>query len=129
MIIDKKLLDDLSAQAKANPRFRQSFDLRTTPEDNSQRMLNALEPGTIMPIHRHRGSSETVVIIRGRMIEKFYDEEGNLTEEVLMFPGCDNPVVNVEIGRWHNLECIEPNTILFESKDGAYESLSADDIK
>lgn len=128
MIIDQKLLDELSAQAKANPRLRQNYDLRTSPADNSQRMLNALELGTVMPIHRHRGSSETVVIIRGRMLEKFYDEQGNLTEEVLMYPGCDTPMVNVEKGRWHNLVCLEPDTILFESKDGAYEPLTEDDI-
>ena len=63
MIIDKQLLDTLSAQAKSNPRLRQNYDLRTTPQDNSQRMLNALEPGTVLPIHRHRNSSETVVIV------------------------------------------------------------------
>ena len=128
MIIDQSLLDTLSAQAKANPRLRQNYDLRNTPEDNSQRMLNALEPGTVMPIHRHRKSSETVVIVRGSLIERFYDEEGNVTEEVLMVPGGENPVVQVEKGRWHSLECLEPNTILFESKDGKYEPLSEQDI-
>lgn len=91
-------------------------------------MLNALEPGTIMPIHRHRNTSETVVIVRGSLIERFYDEEGNVTEEVLMIPGGENPVVQVEKGRWHSLECLEPNTILFESKDGKYEPLSEQDI-
>lgn len=90
-------------------------------------MLNALEPGTVMPIHRHIGSSETVVIIRGRMIEKFYDEQGNLTEEVLMYPGCNTPLVNVEKGRWHNLECLEIGTVLFEAKDGKYEPLNRED--
>lgn len=84
MIIDQKLLDDLSAQAKANPRLRQSYDLRTTPEDKSQRMLNALEPGTIMPIHRHRNTSETMVMVRGKLIERFYDGNGNITEEVVI---------------------------------------------
>ena len=128
MIIDKSLLDTLSSQAKANPRLRQAYDLRNTPDDNSQRMLNALEPGTIMPIHRHRKSSETVVIVRGSLIERFYDDEGNITEEVLMVPGGENPVVQVEKGRWHSLECLEPNTVLFESKDGKYEPLSEQDI-
>ncbi len=128
MIIDKQLLDTLSAQAKASPRLRQNCDLRNTPEDNSQRMLNALEPGTVMPIHRHRKSSETVVIVRGSLIERFYDEEGNITEEVLMVPGGENPVVQVEKGRWHSLECLEPNTVLFESKDGKYEPLAEEDI-
>ena len=67
MVIDKELLDNLSAQAKINPRLRQSFDLRNSAEDKSQRMLNALEPGTVMPIHRHHASSETVVILRGKI--------------------------------------------------------------
>lgn len=128
MIIDQTLLDALSSQAKASPRLRQAYDLRNTPEDNSQRMLNALEPGTVMPIHRHRNSSETVVIIRGSLIERFYEEEGNITEEVLMVPGGENPVVQVEKDRWHNLECLEPNTVLFESKDGRYEPLLEEDI-
>lgn len=128
MIIDKQLLDTLSAKAKASPRQRQAYDLRNTPEDNSQRMLNALEPGTVMPIHRHRKSSETVVIVRGSLIERFYDEEGNVTDEVLMAAGGENPVVQVEKGRWHSLECLEPNTVLFESKDGKYEPLSEEDI-
>ena len=128
MIINKQLLDTLSAQAKANPRLRQNYDLRNSENDNSQRMLNALEPGTVMPIHRHRESSETVVIVRGSLIERFYDEEGNLTEEVLMVPGGENPVVQVEKGRWHNLECLESGTVLFESKDGAWKPLADEDI-
>ena len=128
MIIDNQLLSTLSSQAKASPRLRQNYDLRTTPEDNSQRMLNALEPGTVMPIHRHRKTSETVVIVRGSLIERFYDEDGNITEEVLMVPGGENPVVQVEKGRWHGLECLEPNTVLFEAKDGAWEPLGDEDI-
>ena len=67
MVIDSALLDTLSAQAKASPRLRQAYDLRTTPEDNSQRILNAMEPGTVLPIHRHRGSTETVVVLRGKV--------------------------------------------------------------
>lgn len=91
-------------------------------------MLNALEPGTVMPIHRHRKSSETVVIVRGSLIERFYDEEGNITEEVLMVPGGENPVVQVEKDRWHSLERLETGTVLFEAKDGCYESLTETDI-
>ena len=90
MTINNQLLSTLSSQAKASPRLRQNYDLRNTPEDNSQRMLNALEPGTIMPIHRHRNSSESVVIVRGSLIERFYDDEGNISEEVLMRPEGEN---------------------------------------
>ena len=128
MIIDQKLLDTLSAQAKANPRLRQSLDLRTTPDDKSQRMLNALEPGTIMPIHRHRNSSETMVIVRGALKEYLYDDEGQLTTEIIMRPNSENSIIQIEKGQWHSLECLEPNTIIFEAKDGTYEPLSQSDI-
>ena len=129
MIIDQKLLDDLSAQAKANPRLRQSYDLRTAPEDNSQRMLNALEPGTIMPIHRHRNTSETMVMIRGKLIERFYDDNGNITDEFVMESCGQCAMVQIEAGRWHSLEVLEEGTVVFESKDGAYAPLTEIDIK
>ena len=139
MIIDQKFLDSLSAHAKANPRLRQSYDLRTTPDDKSQRMLNALEPGTIMPIHRHRNTSETMVMVRGKLIERFYDDNGNITEEFVMEPQSNllnlsnnsEPyvsVVNIEAGQWHSLEVLSSGTVIFEAKDGAYEPLSNIDI-
>lgn len=92
MIIAQKFLDSLSAHAKANPRLRQSYDLRTTPDDKSLRMLNALEPGTIMPIHRHRNTSETMVMVRGKLIERFYDGDGSITDEFVMEP-CGNTLL------------------------------------
>lgn len=122
-------MDDLSAQAKANPRLRQAYDLSTTSEDNSQRMLNALEPGTIMPIHRHRNASETMVMVRGSLKEKLYDEEGNLTDVLVMSPNGDYPMIQLEAGQWHSLEVLESGTIVFEAKDGAYEPLNQCDIK
>ena len=128
MVIDEKFLDSLSEQARSNPRLRQSFDLRTTPNDGSQRMLNALEPGTVMPIHRHRNSSETVVLLRGSFRELFYDDDGSLTEDVLVKDGGTNKVLQVEKGRWHSLECLEPGTVIFEAKDGRYEPLTEMDI-
>lgn len=128
MVIDEKFLDSLSEQARSNPRLRQSFDLRTTPNDGSQRMLNALEPGTVMPIHRHRNSSETVVLLRGSFRELFYDDDGSLTEDVLVKDGGTNKVLQVEKGRWHSLECLESGTVIFEAKDGAYEPLKDIDI-
>lgn len=103
MIIDTKLLDELTAQAKANPRLRQAYDLRTSPEDNSQRMLNALEPGTIMPIYRHRNTSETMIMVRGSLIERFYNEDGTLAQEFEMRPCGGYPMVQIEKGQWHSL--------------------------
>lgn len=128
MLIDKKLLDDLSAQAKNSPRLRMAFDLRNTPEDNSQRMLNALEPGTIMPIHRHRSSSETVVLLRGRICWHFYDDAGNETESVVLDANSEVRCINVEKGRWHSLECLASGSVLMESKDGRYKPQSPADI-
>lgn len=128
MIIDKKLLDDLSAQAKTSPRLRQAYDLRNTSEDNSQRMLNALEPGTIMPIHRHLASSETVTVLRGKIRWHFYDDAGNKTESVLLDANGDVRCINVEKGRWHSLECLESGSVLLESKDGKYEPLGENEI-
>ena len=105
MIIDKKLFDELSAKAKASPRLRQAYDLRNTPEDNSQRMLNALEPGTVMPIHRHLASSETVTLLRGKICWRFYDDAGNKTESVILNTNGDVRCINVEKGRWSASGC------------------------
>ncbi len=126
MVIDKHILDELTAQAKASPRLRMNYDLRNSAADQSQRMLNAIEPGTVMPIHRHMGSSETVICIRGHFVEKFYDEHGILTEAVDMVPG--GLMVNVPAGQWHNLESLESGTVLFEAKDGPYRPMEPEEI-
>ena len=128
MKMSKDLLDTLTAQAKASPRLRMNYDLRNSPEDQSQRMLNALEPGTVLPIHRHRNSSETVAILRGRAVQWLYDEEGRVVEKVLLEVGGDIPAMNVERGQWHRLECLESGTVIVEFKDGAYEPLVAEDM-
>lgn len=126
MIITKEIIDKLVEEAKASPRLRCNLDLRNSSEDQSQRMLNALEPGTVMPIHRHKDSSETCVCIRGHFEEYFYDSEGNLTETIDMAPG--GVVLNIEVGQWHSLKCLESGTILLEAKDGAYRPLDEDEI-
>ena len=126
MIIDNNILDSLSTQAKASPRQRMNFDLRNTSLDKSQRMLNAVEPGTVVPIHRHKSSSETVVCIRGHFEEYFYDENGVLTDTIDMTPGGN--VLNIPIGQWHSLKSLESGTVLLEAKDGAYEPFGPDDI-
>lgn len=126
MVITTDILDELTSQAKANPRLRQAMDLRNLPEDGSQRMLNALEPGTIMPIHRHKTTSETCICIRGHFEEYFYDADGNLTDTIDMVP--EGVVLNIEKGQWHSLKCLESGTILFEAKDGPYKPLDEDEI-
>lgn len=128
MVIDNKILDELSAKAKENPRLRQAMDLRNSPEDLSQRMLNALEPETIMPIHRHMASSETVTLLRGKIRWHFYDDAGKETESVVLDANSDVRCINVEKARWHSLECLESGSVLFESKDGKYKPLREEEI-
>lgn len=86
MVITKEILDELSAKAKENPRLRCNLDMRNSADDQSQRMLNALEPGTVMPIHRHKTTSETCICIRGHFEEYFYDSDGRLTDIIDMVP-------------------------------------------
>jgi len=126
MVITKEILDKLTAKAKENPRLRCNLDMRNSADDQSQRMLNALEPGTVMPIHRHMSSSETCICIRGHFEEYFYDSDGRLTDTIDMVPG--GVVLNIEKGQWHSLKCLESGTILFEAKDGPYQPLSPEDI-
>lgn len=128
MIIDQKLLDDLSAQAKANPRLRQAFDLRTTPEDSSQRILNAVEPGTILPIHRHRGSTETIVVLRGKVVQHYYNDNGEKIASYELAPNTAQVAMSVPVGQWHALRSLQEGTVIFECKDGVYEPLSSEDI-
>jgi cupin fold WbuC family metalloprotein len=126
MTIDQTILDQLTAAAKASPRLRMNLDLRNSADDQSQRMLNAIEPGTVMPIHRHRGSSETCICLRGHFVEYFYDDKGQLTDTIDMLPG--GTVLNIPIGQWHSLKSLESGTVLFEAKDGAYAPMDPSDI-
>ena len=129
MKIDQQLLDNLTEQAKASPRLRMNFDLRNSDKDQSQRMLNAVEPGTLVPIHRHPKSSETVVVIRGHVQEVFYDALGKeIVETFDLFPGGEIVAVNVPVGQWHTTFSKESGTVIMEIKDGAYEPMGAEDI-
>ena len=129
MVITQTILDNLTAQAKASPRLRMNMDLRNGPEDGSQRMLNAIEPGSPMPIHRHKFTSETVVCLRGRIVEEFYDElERICTDRIELTPGGPNFLVNVPAGRWHTVRALESGSVLLECKDGKYEPLGPEDI-
>ena len=128
MVIDKELLDNLTAQAKASPRLRMHYDLRDTPEDNSQRILNAIEPGTVLPIHRHRRSSETVVMLRGKGKWNYYDNNGNMTESFIVSADGDIRGISVPKGQWHNSESLESGTVILECKDGAWAPLAEEDV-
>ena len=129
MKITQALLDELTEQAKASPRLRMNYDLRNSEEDQSQRMLNAIEPGSPLPIHRHQKTSETVICLRGRLVEEFYDElERICTERIELSPNGPIVALNIPIGQWHTVRALECGTVIMEVKDGAYEPIGPKDI-
>lgn len=119
MEINKDLLDNLFEQAKESPRLRQNLDLRTSSADTSQRMLNALLPGTVVPIHRHPQSTENVFLLCGKIVEVICDENGKEIERVHLDPTIGNYGCVVPQGAWHTVEVLEPS-VIYEAKDGKY---------
>lgn len=129
MTINYAVLDRLTKQAQESPRLRMHLDLRNGPDDKSQRLLNAVEPGSILPIHRHRFSSETVVCVRGRVVEEFFDElERRCTEAIELSPGGPVIALNIPVGQWHTVRALESGTVIMEVKDGPYEPTREEDI-
>lgn len=128
MKITQVVLDQLTEQAKASPRLRMNMDLRNSADDQSQRMLNAIEPGSPLPIHRHMKSSETVVCLRGHLREIFYNDKGDVTDVIDLAPNSDCVALNIPMGQWHTVEVLESGTVIIEVKDGAYQPLSPEDI-
>ena len=132
MVIDKKLLDELTKQAQENPRLRMHYDLRDSSEDTSQRMLNAIEPKTVIPIHRHTMTSEDVVILRGRAVEVMYDDRGNEESRVLLTPGGveegSAAAVHVPKGQYHTCVSLESGTVIIEFKNTKYNPQTTEDV-
>jgi cupin fold WbuC family metalloprotein len=129
MVLTTELLDRLSQEAKASERLRMNMDMRNSTADQSQRMLNALEPNTKVPVHRHQETNETVILLRGSIREIFFDEEGNVIDEVVLRADAEPSAMNIPRGAWHTLECLEPGTILFEAKDGPFVPRKPEDEK
>ena len=127
MTFDDSTLDFLSSEAQNSPRLRMNMDLRNSPEDKSQRMLNALEVGTRMPVHRHRSTSETQLLLRGVLDVMYYDDSGRETQRFRLDPINGSYGLNIPAGQWHSLEVIEPS-VIFEAKDGPYVPLSDEDV-
>ena len=137
MKITQAILDDLTAKAKASPRLRMNLDLRNSEEDKSQRMLNAIEPGSPLPIHRHRHTSETVVCLRGRLVWEYYQEvqgsrftvqDVKKTEEIELSPNGQVVALNIPAGQWHTVRALESGSVILEMKEGAYEPLQDCDV-
>lgn len=129
MIITKHFLDTLTEAAKASPRLRMNFDLRNSVHDQSQRMLNAIEPGSIVPIHRHRNSSESVVILWGRLAIDLYDESGKTPQETIELSIIGpNIALDIPAGQWHTVHSLETGTVIMEVKDGPYQPIDPEDV-
>ena len=128
MIINQGILDELTEKAKASPRLWMNLDLRNSSKDSSQRMLNAIEPGTVVPIHRHTETSETVVCLRGRLVEEYFDDD-NLIESIELSSRGPVMALNVPIGQWHTVRALETGTVILECKDGPYEPQDPEDVR
>ena len=128
MLLNKELFIKIAEEAINSPRLRKNFDLRDSEDENCQRMLNVLLPGTKTPIHRHQDTSEVVVCIYGSAIERFYDADGKETEVVHMKAGSDTPGVVVDIGRFHSLEASDEMGVVCGVKAGHYDEIKEEDI-
>ena len=127
-IIDQNLLDNLTEEASKNERLRMNYNLHDQLDDSVQRLLNALEPGTDLPIHRHKNTEETYMLVRGGMRVLFYNEKKEITESVILSSKVGNYGISIPKGQWHTIDNIEKGTVIFEVKQGPYSPLNADDI-
>lgn len=127
MIINDNLLNEVTVKAEESPRLRMNFNLHDSLDAKAQRLINVLLPGTALPIHRHRHTAETYVILRGKMFVVFYNDMGAQIERYLLAPSLGNYGVQIPAGQWHGIEVIEP-TAIFEVKDGPYTPLEPEDM-
>lgn len=128
MLLNKSLLDTISAEAKQNPRLRKNYNLHDNLDAPSQRLFNAVQPGTTMEIHRHRHTSETCLVIRGSVRYIIYADDGTVLESHILKAGSDCFGYNVPAGQWHTMESLEIDTVVFGCKDGPYMPLDECDI-
>ena len=128
MLITKEIINELIAQAKVSPRLRANMDMRDSSDDTSQRMLNAIEPESIIPIHRHQTSSESVVCIKGSVVEYYHDDKGNITAEYTLTCNPGENLLQIPTGTWHSLKSLESGSVIFEVKNGAYVPADPSDI-
>lgn len=126
MIINNELLDEISVKAEESPRLRMNYNFHESLDSKAQRLINVLLPGTVLPIHRHRHTAETYVLLRGKMFVVFYNDLGAQVERYLLDPTIGNYGVNIPAGQWHGVEVMEPSAI-FEVKDGPYTPLQPED--
>ena len=128
MIIDKDLLDKVSEQAKASPRLRMNYNFHQSLDEKCHRFLNAVEPGTEVPIHKHPSKDETFVILRGKVRVTTHSDDGSIIEDVVLCAVEGRYGVNIPKGVWHTIEALEPNSVIFECKEGPFVEHEKDGI-
>lgn len=128
MLLNKKLLNTVSAQAKVSPRLRMNYNFHDSLDAKAQRLLNALEPGTELVIHRHPETAETYILLRGSLKMIFYNDEKEITDEFVLDPKNGEYGINIPKGQWHTIEVLEEDTVIFEVKDGPYRPLGGNDV-
>ena len=127
-IIDQSLLDKVSSEAKESPRLRMNYNFHQSLDDKCHRMLNALEPGTIVPIHRHPDKDESFVVLRGKVRSTTYNDDGSVIESVVLSQEDGLYGVDIPKGVWHKLESLESGSVVFECKEGPFVSHEQDGI-
>lgn len=127
-IIDTTLLDKVSAEAKESPRLRMNYNFHQSLDDKCHRFLNAMEPGTMVEIHRHPTKDESFVLLRGKVRVNIYNDDGSMMESVVLCPTEGFHGVDIPKNVWHNLEALEPNSVIFECKEGPFVPHDVDGI-
>lgn len=128
MLINKHLLDKVSVQAKESERLRMNYNFHDRLDAKAQRLLNAMEPGTELAIHRHQNTAETYMVIRGSIKVIYYNEKKEVIDTFIIDPKKDEYGIHIPIGQWHTLEVLEKDTVIFEVKDGPYMAFKEEDI-
>lgn len=128
MLIDNQLLDRVTEEAKASPRLRMNYNFHTSLDAKAQRLLNALEPGTVLPIHRHRHTGETYVLLRGKIRIQYYNDRKEPLDSFVLDSLVGNYGIHIEPGQWHTLEVLESGSVIFEVKDGPYQPITPEDV-
>ena len=128
MLLDTKLLDKITAEAKASPRLRMNFNLHDSLDAKAQRLFNALEPGTVLPVHRHTATAETYIVVRGRIDVLIYNDKHELVERQHLDPKTGNFGFQIPKNTWHTLDVLDSGTVIFEVKDGPYTPLTPENI-
>ena len=127
-LIDKSLLDTVTSGAKESNRLRMNYNSHDSLDAPCQRLLNALEPGTIVPIHRHQHTSETYILLRGKLRMMFYNDDKEIIEETILSSESANYGIHIPAGVWHAMEVLASGTVIFETKDGPYMPIQECDI-